>query len=165
MASLRTNQSTYLFCKVSSLPKLRGYPNILSLKISCSSNLSGYPNPDIYDSGEYLSISNTEEYPNISNSGVRHVTRRGCWVHICPCLPLALCTALRKPVYRSTLSHILLYYIFLWTLCKCRRPEKKLVECFVKYASIPPYYTGNKIELSNENENKWPNCVMEVKIL
>ena len=92
--------------------------------ISCSSNLSGYPNPDIYNSGEYLNISNTEEYPNISNSGVRHVTRRGCWVHICPCLPLALCTALRKQVYRSTLSHILLYYIFLWTLCTWRRPEK-----------------------------------------
>ena len=108
---LRTNKRTYLFCKVSSLPKLRGYPNIYI--ISCSSNLSGYPNPDIYNSGEYLNISNTEEYPNISNSGVRHVTRRGCWVHICPCLPLALCTALRKPVYRSTLSHILLYYIFL----------------------------------------------------
>ena len=36
-------------------------------------------------------ISNLEgEYPNISNSGVRHVTRRGRWVHICPCLSLAL---------------------------------------------------------------------------
>ena len=34
----------------------------------------------------------------------------------------------------------------------------------VKYSSIPQYYTGNKIELSNENENKWLNCVMKGKI-
>ena len=39
------------------------------------------------------SISNLWEYPNISNSGVRHVTRRGRWVHICPCPSLLLLTA------------------------------------------------------------------------
>ena len=40
------------------------------------------------------SISNLWEYPNISNSGVRHVTRRGRWVHICPCPSLPLLTVL-----------------------------------------------------------------------
>ena len=85
---------------------------------SCPANYEEYPKISCLDNfGEYTEISylfgkqteiygpanleeypkltcpaNFGEYPNISNSGVRHVTGRGRWVHICPrpSLPAAL---------------------------------------------------------------------------
>ena len=45
-------------------------------EIYSSANLDEYP--------KLTCPANFGEYPNISNSGVRHVTGRGRWVHICP---------------------------------------------------------------------------------
>ena len=84
---------------------------------SCPANYEEYPKISCLDNfGEYTEISylfgkqteiygpanleeypkltcpaNFGEYPNISNSGVRHVTGRGRWVHICP-RPSPTCT-------------------------------------------------------------------------
>ena len=45
-------------------------------------------------SGNIVHFQFGGEYPNISNSGVRHVTRRGRWVNICPCPSLPHCSVL-----------------------------------------------------------------------
>ena len=74
-------------------------------KISCLDNVGKYPEisylfgkqTEIYGPAnldEYPKLTcpaNFGEYPNISNSGVRHVTGRGRWVHICP-RPSPTCT-------------------------------------------------------------------------
>ena len=75
-------------------------------KISCLDNVGKYPEisylfgkqTEIYGPAnldEYPKLTcpaNFGEYPNISNSGVRHVTGRGRWVHICPRPSPACCT-------------------------------------------------------------------------